>query len=321
MVCVAVVKTVVATKKNDFFTINKTKNKELDELVNCSFLAFHNNQSELYLANYNDDEWYQKQLNQQNLYSIYRKKQLVGGIVLRRNLQSLVIDRLFIHPNFQNKDYEMKVIKQVEKMFADVNSFEVYAPLWNHRTNHLYQQLNYRTIKIEDDVAYFRKDIYSKRFFKGNQFIVLPEDTILKELVNLINSSNRQVLVKWSFLLIDELLQEEKFDAGVFECVSSAKQWAQGDIKMKETKKLILLSHQQAKKQNNLLIAAIAQGCSVVHTQKHALGFVLYELSWIYKNKSYPEVLDKIEHYKQTLQQIKENHIDNHGKWASFLRV
>lgn len=73
----------------------------------------------------------------------------------------------FIHPNFQNKDYEMKVIKQVEKMFADVNSFEMYAPLWNHRTNHLYQQLNYRTIKIEDDVAYFRKDIYSKRFLKG----------------------------------------------------------------------------------------------------------------------------------------------------------
>ena len=95
MVCVAVVKTVVATKKNDFFTINKTKNKELDELVNCSFLAFHNNQSELYPANYNDDEWYQKQLNQQNLYSIYRKKQLVGGIVLRKNLQSLVIDGFY----------------------------------------------------------------------------------------------------------------------------------------------------------------------------------------------------------------------------------
>lgn len=101
-------------------------------------------------------------------------------------------------------------------------------------------------------------------------------------------------MVKRSFHLIDELLQENKFDACVFECVSSAKQWAQGDIKMKETKKLILLSHQQAKKQNNLLIAAIAQGCSVVHTQKHVLGFVLCELSWIYKNKRYPKVIDKI---------------------------
>ncbi len=51
------------------------------------------------------------------------------------------------------------------------------------------------------------------------------------------------------------------------------------------------------------------------------MGLVLYELSWIYKNKNYQDVLNKIEEYVKALQKIKNNHIDNQGKWATFLRI
>ena len=212
-------------------------------------------------------------------------------------------------------------MKQIEKMFLDTTSFELDTPVRNQRTNHFYQTLNYRIIKVEDDFVYYRKDLYSKRFFKGNQFIFMPKDPILTDLVELVGSSNHQVLIKWSFQLIENLLCKDSFDPLVIECVDTAKRWAQNEVKMKDAKRLNLEYHQLAKLQNNTMISAIAQGCSVVHTPKHAMGLVLYELAWIYENKSYQDVLDKIECYIQTLQDIKENHIDNQGKWVSFLNI
>lgn len=314
------VEIVVATKKESLLRIEKTEYSELEEFITCSKTAFHSNQEELVLHN-DDLEWYQQRIKENELYSIFYEKKLIGGTILRMNHETLIIERLFIHPYYHNKNFDKKLIKQIEKMFESFSTIELSAPLGNPKTNDLYQSLKYRIVNIDNEWVYYRKDIHSKRFFNKNQFIFMPQDSILKELVDLVESSNHQVLVKWTFQQIDKLLSTEHFDSYVVECVQSAKLWAQGSVKMNETKPMILHCHQLAKKQNNILIAAIAQGCSVVHTPKHAMGLVLYELSWIYKNKNYQDVLDKIEEYVKTLQKVKDNHIDNQGKWATFIMV
>ncbi len=314
------VEIVVATKKETLLRLEKTEYSELDELITCSKTAFLSNQEEVELHN-DDLEWYQQKINENELYSVFYGEKLIGGTILRKSHETLIIERLFIHPNYHNKNLDKKLIKQIEKMFESFSVIELYAPLVNQKINDLYQSLQYRIVNIDNKRVYYRKDIHSKRFFKGNQFIFMPQDSILKELVNLVELCNHQVLVKWTFQQIDKLLSEQHFDSYVVECVQSAKLWAQGSVKMNDTKPMILHCHQLAKKQNNILIAAIAQGCSVVHTPKHAMGLVLYELSWIYKNKNYQDVLNKIEEYVKALQKIKNNHIDNQGKWATFLRI
>lgn len=314
------VEIVVATKKETLLRLEKTEYSELDELITCSKTAFLSNQEEVELHN-DDLEWYQQKINENELYSVFYGEKLIGGTILRKSHETLIIERLFIHPNYHNKNLDKKLIKQIEKMFESFSVIELYAPLVNQKINDLYQSLQYRIVNIDNKRVYYRKDIHSKRFFKGNQFIFMPQDSILKELVNLVELCNHQVLVKWTFQQIDKLLSEQHFDSYIVECVQSAKLWAQGSVKMNDTKPMILHCHQLAKKQNNILIAAIAQGCSVVHTPKHAMGLVLYELSWIYKNKNYQDVLNKIEEYVKALQKIKNNHIDNQGKWATFLRI
>lgn len=59
--------------------------------------------------------------------------------------------------------------------------------------------------------------------------------------------------------------------------------WAKGQIKMPVARRAILELHALAKEINeeqlSLLCRAIAHACATVHTERHALGLPIYELT------------------------------------------
>ena len=62
--------------------------------------------------------------------------------------------------------------------------------------------------------------------------------------------------------------------------------WCHGEIKMPEAKRAILDVHAMAKLMDDpvdvALCHAVGQGCSCVHTPKHALGLPVYELTAVF---------------------------------------
>lgn len=106
-----------------------------------------------------------------------------------------------------------------------------------------------------------------------------------------------------------------------------SRQWAAGEVKMPVAKKAILECHAMAKELTDIadiaLCHAIGQACSVVHTQRHAMGYPVYELTAIVrKNKiqiSEEVVKQRIDYYiERLLFWQKEAHREN-GTWAKFI--
>lgn len=106
-----------------------------------------------------------------------------------------------------------------------------------------------------------------------------------------------------------------------------SRQWAAGEVKMPVAKKAILECHAMAKELTDIadiaLCHAIGQTCSVVHTQRHAMGYPVYELTAIVrKNKiqiSEEVVKQRIDYYiERLLFWQKEAHREN-GTWAKFI--
>lgn len=96
---------------------------------------------------------------------------------------------------------------------------------------------------------------------------------------------------------------------------------------MPVAKKAILECHAMAKELTDIadiaLCHAIGQACSVVHTQRHAMGYPVYELTAIVrKNKtqiSEEVVKQRIGYYiERLLFWQKEAHREN-GTWAKFI--
>ena len=106
-----------------------------------------------------------------------------------------------------------------------------------------------------------------------------------------------------------------------------SRQWAAGEVKMPVAKKAILECHAMAKELTDIadiaLCHAIGQACSVVHTQRHAMGYPVYELTAIVrKNKiqiSEEVVKQRIDYYiERLLFWQKEAHREN-GTRAKFI--
>lgn len=63
--------------------------------------------------------------------------------------------------------------------------------------------------------------------------------------------------------------------------INGVRQWMKKEVKLTQVKPLILKLHEQARQNNKELIImgclrAIAHGCSVIHSQRHAIGIAYY---------------------------------------------
>ena len=167
---------------------------------------------------------------------------------------------------------------------------------------------------------------------RRNQILFSKDSILLEELSLLIKIQNRRTLVLWALDLAEETVKvfeknhpEETLPRNT---VLAARAWAEERIKMPVAKKAILSCHALAKNMTCPADAArchaIAQGCSVVHTEGHAMGLPMYELTAIVREKGIDHCREAVEQQNQTyidkLLYWHQHEPDCDGPWAAFLK-
>lgn len=168
------------------------------------------------------------------------------------------------------------------------------------------------------------------RLRANKQILFRREDACLQNLLTIIRRQKHRVLVAWVFDCMKDsitLLQQEGFQTEVDECIFLCQKWARGEIKMPQAKKAIIKIHSLSKTlDNRILVAvlhAVGQGCSCIHVETHAIGFVIYELSAILFQKGFTKgivlVNQRIAYYEERLLFWQKHANANDQNWADFL--
>lgn len=168
---------------------------------------------------------------------------------------------------------------------------------------------------------------------KNKRQILFSKDSeLLAELEFLISSQNRKAVTLWALDLSEEsaekIIKKYPTEKAVIEAVQFSKIWAQGNIKMPAAKKKILECHAVAKRLENkediACVHAIAQGCSVVHTVKHAIGYPIYDLTSIIYREGIDNCKEAVEkrnqEYIDRLIYYSNENIYSKMKWADFIK-
>lgn len=169
------------------------------------------------------------------------------------------------------------------------------------------------------------------KYKRKNKTLFSQDSECLQKLVQLIEMQSHRTLVMWA-------LDCAKVPLGKFEekypeenrprlCLSLCEDWARGKIKMGEARHAILNTYAVAKEIDDplyeALCHAIGQAGATVHTEKHAIGLPMYELSAIVleygiENFERP-VSDKISFYQRRLLYWQEHTDEMQLEWAKFL--
>ncbi len=179
-----------------------------------------------------------------------------------------------------------------------------------------------------NDIFESVRDKYKKR----NKILFNFDSHCLKELINIVSLQNHRTIIMWALDCANESIKLyntiAKSDKILEETIQTCRYWAQGLVKMPLAKAKILECHRIAKNTDDIVIKslahAIGQAGSCVHTPKHAMGIVFYELTAIVHLKGIDdfetEVNNKIDYYKIRLDYWIQN-IDNiEVAWAKFLK-
>lgn len=168
---------------------------------------------------------------------------------------------------------------------------------------------------------------------RKNQILFDRESECLQDLLSLIRTQNHRVLVLWSLECAREIAVklQTKYptDTRPMELVNISYEWARGKVKMPEAKRYILAVHSMAKELASsvdvALCHAVGQGCSSIHTEAHAIGLPIYELTAIvceYGIDDCEDILEnKIKYYTNHLKECVEKEKVNNYEWAKFLLV
>ena len=176
-------------------------------------------------------------------------------------------------------------------------------------------------------------EIVRQRMKRGNQILFSPGDTLLQELAQLLEQQNRRTVVLWALALAEAAVGELRVcypeETRPYEALAAAREWACGERKMPGAKRAILCCHAMAKElcepKGIALCHAVGQACSTVHTQRHAMGFPIYDLTAIVRDCG-------VDHCREAVEQRKQEYIERltawqhiervgGGKWADFLQV
>ena len=170
-----------------------------------------------------------------------------------------------------------------------------------------------------------------QKYKRKNQVLFSKENPILQELSFLASGEEHRALVLWGLEFAEESVGtlESKYpgETRPRQAVEASWLWASGEIKMRTAQRAILDCHALARAISSLediaLCHAVGQGCSVVHTPGHTLGFPLYELTAIVRRLGLESCRDAVEHrakeYVERLLYWHNHWKDYPGKWAAFL--
>lgn len=166
---------------------------------------------------------------------------------------------------------------------------------------------------------------------RNNQILFSRDSLLLADLHQLIKNANRRALVLWALELAEETAQQLEVmypeDPRPRETVETAREWAKGEIKMPIAKRAILNCHAMAKKlvtpADIARCHAVGQACSVVHTEGHALGYPMYELTAMVLESGVDRCSDaaetRVRHYSNRLLYWIEFEKIYQSEWADFL--
>ncbi len=127
----------------------------------------------------------------------------------------------------------------------------------------------------------------TQKYRRGNSILFPKDSPLLQPLADLIAHQSHRTLILWALDLSEEVvLQLESHCPGQArprQALTAAREWAAGTVKMCSARRAILGCHALARELTDrsdiALCHAVGQGCSTVHTPRHALGLPMYELT------------------------------------------
>lgn len=167
---------------------------------------------------------------------------------------------------------------------------------------------------------------------RRNQILFTGDSLLLVELRELIAGTNRRALILWALELAEETVCELESrypgDCRPREVVEAVRAWAAGKIKIPLAKRAILDCHAMSKELADpadiARCHAVGQACSVVHTEGHAMGYPIYELTAIVLELGLENCREAVEaqvrDYEQLLRLWTEREQTDCRDWADFLR-
>lgn len=173
-------------------------------------------------------------------------------------------------------------------------------------------------------------DIIIQRIQKKRKILVEATDPLMISLSNKLERASHKVVIQFIFSAIEPIKEELKSMFPDLKLIDNAfkdaQQWAYGKVKMGVVKPQILEIHRLSKTYNKpdqvALLHAYAQGLSVIHSKKHAMGLPIYELTAIilrHEKERYEEVIQsKLAFYVALLQRI-HNTLDT-NTYADFIQ-
>ena len=174
-------------------------------------------------------------------------------------------------------------------------------------------------------------DEVEKRLKQKNQILFSKDTELLQELIRLIPQQDHRAIILWALEFAkgtaEILTLKYPGEIRPKTAVESARQWAEGKIKMPEAQQAILHCHAFAKEISNLediaLCHAVGQACSVVHTSGHAIGYPMYELTAMVRkygiSRCQAPVEKRNQEYLDRLFYWQDHYRAYPGEWAKFL--
>ena len=105
--------------------------------------------------------WHEEMLNKGHLFQAIEGEEIVGGAILflDNNGKILYVGRIFIDPIHHRKGYGISLMTLIEKRYPHVKKIMLDTPLRNARTNAFYKKLGYCEVKLDDEFAYYQKEL------------------------------------------------------------------------------------------------------------------------------------------------------------------
>ena len=128
------------------------------------------------------------------------------------------------------------------------------------------------------------------RYERGNAILFTRDSPCLSALRRTLESSDRRTVALWGLerarRTAEELRRRHPDDPRPMLAVEACTRWCRGETRMPEAKRAILDVHAMARDMespaDSALCHAVGQGCSCVHTPKHAMGLPVYELTAVF---------------------------------------
>lgn len=167
---------------------------------------------------------------------------------------------------------------------------------------------------------------------RHNQILFAPNDPCLLPLQQKLEQVNRRTAVAWALVCaeqpVEQLSRRYPTDPRPRKALETARLWAMGKVKMPQARPAILAVHAMAKELQDpgdaALCHGVGQGCSTVHTPRHAMGLPIYELTALVHHtppdQLAPRLEEKIRQYHQTLVRCLDLGEEALLCWAPFLQ-